>query len=370
MFALPVAAQHVQPMFGKMLEGLVFLSQARQALAAQDRAAEITAVVTKTVLVMARAAEFAASNSMDTFVHMAEPYLSYFYAHILAQPNAEHAESKLTVIALNFLHRLVGSSSGDVRKLVQQFFSSSGEVNALISTLMTHFLPLTPSDLCDWQEDPVEFYNQEDQASAELSTRVAAERLLLALVSRVPSVVPHLLELIQQSASVSSASATDDNAMLQLVLQKEALLHSVGVCAMYLAEAMPSLNAAPNSFSFARWYTSTLTQELSAMEQVTCGAILRRRIVWLVGEWVQNDELPPQALCVVLGDTMRMLCDKDTVVRLTACDVLRNVFRARRHATILDSASVYSQALPKIIAAMFALQESLQDVEMAKEVFL
>ena len=101
---------------------------------------------------------------------------------------------------------------------------------------------------------------------------------------------------------------------LQGVVQKEAIYCAIGRCCHKLKEVIP----------FAEWAQKILVAEATSTNPTY--PILKRRIAWLIGQWVSssmtsaNNPTLWELLVHLLGDRSQ---GTDAVVRLTAVEALR-----------------------------------------------
>ncbi|KAH6915318.1 ran binding protein 11 [Coprinopsis sp. MPI-PUGE-AT-0042] len=182
-------------------------------------------------------------------------------------------------------------------------------VENAVQLLITRFMPLNPSDLEEWMSDPEEWLNEEDRDNEqwEFEIRACSERVLMQLCEKFPEwVTPLLMSTFQTVVSQPSES-------LDSILQREALYCAIGRCAIRLKDQLP----------FNNWLEQSLAAE--ARSQNPSYPIIKRRIAWVIGQWVSLQCASPnnpriwEILVLLLQDRGP---GSDTVVRLTATTAL------------------------------------------------
>ncbi|KIM90936.1 hypothetical protein PILCRDRAFT_1173 [Piloderma croceum F 1598] len=188
--------------------------------------------------------------------------------------------------------------------LSQQF------VEDAVKLLVTRFIPLNPADLENWMSGPEEWVNFEDKENEqwEYELRPCGERVLMTLCHQYNDYVVPLLETTFKQLV---GQPTVD---LSSVIQKEALYCAIGRCASRLKDVIP----------FNEWLEHSLVPE--ARETNPNFPIIKRRIAWLMGQWIGNDCSPannPRVWDVLVHLLQDRGPGTDAVVRLTAAVALR-----------------------------------------------
>lgn len=190
-----------------------------------------------------------------------------------------------------------------------------------------------------WQDNPEEYAAPED-ATGKLymfSKRASVEGAFLALVHELQlEAVPIITRLIN---SIEVTNVTSD---VHSLLVKEAILNATGLAAFDLYQ----------HFNFESWFHTHLINELSITDNRY--RIVRRRIVWLIGNWVPIKFDP--AYYPALYQTLLPILhpNEDLVIRLTAAESLRQV--------IDDVNFVVDSFSPFVPDTMQLLLKLLQDV--------
>ncbi|PFH52845.1 hypothetical protein AMATHDRAFT_1887 [Amanita thiersii Skay4041] len=223
-------------------------------------------------------------------------------------------------------------------------------VETAVKVLITSFMPLNPSDLDNWVNDPEEWVNIEDKENDqwEYEIRPCSERVLVQLSNQFEEVVTPLL------VSTFNEIATQLPVNLSSVLQKEALYCALGRCAQHLRNTIP----------FDQWLHETLS--LEAQSRDPNSPIIKRRIAWLLGKWMSDS-------CASVKDPKvweilaHLLKDRgagtDTVVRLTAATALRECID-----TIDFDADVFAPFLPSIISELVMLMSEADTMESKRRI--
>ncbi|KAF8351332.1 armadillo-type protein [Amanita rubescens] len=183
-------------------------------------------------------------------------------------------------------------------------------VENAVRALISRFMPLNPSDLETWMNDPEEWVNLEDQENDqwEYEIRPCSERVLVQLSNQFSEFVTPLL------VATFNDVAAQVPADLASTVQKEALYCAIGRCAQRLKDVIP----------FNEWLHQTLTAEAHSTSPMY--PIIKRRIAWVIGKWISESCYTPKDP-KVWETLVHLLQDRDagsdTVVRLTAATALR-----------------------------------------------
>ncbi|KAI0375701.1 ARM repeat-containing protein [Pilatotrama ljubarskyi] len=223
-------------------------------------------------------------------------------------------------------------------------------VEDAVKILVTRFIPLNPSDLEGWMEDPEEWVNAEEKENDqwEYELRPCAERVLMTLASQYPQYVRPLIEMtFKQVVGQSSME-------LPAIIQKEALYCAVGRCAIRLKECIP----------FEQWLNTTLVAE----SQVTNHdyAIVKRRIAWLLGKLVSDECLAannPKLWQVLVHLLQDQGPGSDAVVRLTAAIAIRECVDSLKF-----DPDVFAPFLPAVVSSLVRLTAEADTLESKRRI--
>ncbi|TKA55315.1 hypothetical protein B0A53_02239 [Rhodotorula sp. CCFEE 5036] len=172
--------------------------------------------------------------------------------------------TRLVVQALLLIKAMLGDWDGTSALPVSPDF-----VQQFAEVLITRMLPLRQEDLQKWEQDPEEWMNEEEQDRWEYDLRPCAEYVLKALLSaHREQLGPNMAALLQQ---VSTPQNMDD------LLLKEAVYTAIGRSPSDLEKYI----------DFNQWLEGTLSAECAGTDSAY--RIIRRRIAWLLGNWVGED---------------------------------------------------------------------------------
>ncbi|KAJ8297055.1 Importin-11 [Rhodotorula toruloides] len=245
--------------------------------------------------------------------------------------------TRLVVQALLLVKSLLGDWDGRA-----PLDPPEGFVEQFTDLLVKQLLPLRQDDLEKWQEDPEEWMNEEEMERWEFDLRPCAENVLKALASvQREKVGPILVQLLQ---SVANPQTMDE------LLLKEAVYTAVGRSPSELEPYIP----------FEDWLRNTLAAECAGTDPTY--RIIRRRVAWLLGQWVGEDiagSSRPQ-IYSLLVHLLGRNDSTDTAIRLTAARSL-----AKCDTWDFDR-TVFVPLLPKAIEEIVQLlsEVSLTDSKM------
>ncbi|KDR15146.1 importin-11 [Zootermopsis nevadensis] len=189
---------------------------------------------------------------------------------------------------------------------IKMTFFTADTLTEMCRKLVTHYFLLTRDDLELWDSDPESFATDEGGESWKYSLRPCTESLFLALFHEFRvTLSPVLLEMIQNNHALVSPSD------LSAILRKDAVYNAVGLAAFDLYDEV----------NFDQWFSTTLTQELNVKGDNY--RVIRRRVVWLIGQWT-GVKLSPELRPALYAGTLPLLQgDEDMAVRLTASNTLK-----------------------------------------------
>lgn len=193
--------------------------------------------------------------------------------------------------------------------VLREFFTSE-RLGFIMDKLIMHYFLLTPTEIEQWEEDPENYVTDEGGDSWKYAIRSCTEAFYLALYQKYhPILCQQLIVYVQKSQSIQLTPASE----VQDILIKESIYNAVGLTAFHLFDDV----------DFDTWFTSQLVYELKI--QGSNFRILRKRIIWMVGQWTGvkfSKDLRPavyEACLELLQPT------EDLVVRLTASKTLKTI---------------------------------------------
>ncbi|KAK4057588.1 hypothetical protein OIO90_001233 [Microbotryomycetes sp. JL221] len=138
--------------------------------------------------------------------------------------------------------------------------------------LILKLLPLRIDDLERWNDDPEEWINEEEDDRYEFELRPCAEHVLKQLLAQHGQLLaPNLFQMLQQTSSGKN---------MENLLIKEGIYYAIGQNSNFL----------PSSIDFDSWLENTLIPEATGTDSDE--RIIRRRIAWLVGNFISEDLTP------------------------------------------------------------------------------
>ncbi|KAH8384850.1 hypothetical protein KR093_010102, partial [Drosophila rubida] len=190
----------------------------------------------------------------------------------------------------------------------QSKFFSVERVTYLCEKIVTHYFLLTQDELAEWQLDP-EGYGQDDGGGDawKYELRPCVETLYFTCFTQHSSVmINEVLKFVRRAQQLQLTEASD----LKAILLKDAIYNAVGQAAFHFF----------NKLDFGAWLTSQLLAELRI--EAPNFRILRRRIIWLVGNWV-GVQLPRELRPVAYEACLHLLRpEEDMPIRLAAARTL------------------------------------------------
>ncbi|MCO5560305.1 hypothetical protein L7F22_013917 [Adiantum nelumboides] len=218
--------------------------------------------------------------------------------------------------------RVVGSSTtlqdmketlGRKAEAIKKSLLDNQRVLLLCEVLVRRYFVLTATDLEEWDHDAEAYYHEHDMVQWKDKLRPCAESLYLVLFEKYREILaPLVVQILKQaSEDCPPAVAGTEIEITQKLLLKEAAYNAVGVANFDLH----------HSVDFESWFKGTLVQELR--NRHSNARILRRRVAWLLGQWVnkiEGDVRKP-----VYASLIDLLADGDLAVQLAACRSLSHL---------------------------------------------
>ncbi|EDO30947.1 predicted protein [Nematostella vectensis] len=171
------------------------------------------------------------------------------------------------------------------------FFTPS-VLTEIINRIIMHYFLLNHNELDNWESDPEDYINEEVGESWRYQLRPSIENLYLTLFAEYRSIVtPVVVNLIK---TVQASPDTED---MNVLLQKDAVYTAAGLASYNLFEEL----------DFDNWFTYHLRREMH--NKSPRFKLLRRRVPWLVGQWV-NVKLTA-SVRPLLYESLLLLMQKD-----------------------------------------------------------
>ncbi|KAH8233243.1 hypothetical protein KR026_005864 [Drosophila bipectinata] len=223
-------------------------------------------------------------------------------------------------------------------------FFTAERVTYICEKIVTHYFLLTQQELEEWQQDP-EGYDQDDGGGDawKYALRPSVETLYFTCFTQHSQVmVQEVLRFVRRAQQLQLTADSD----LKAILLKDAIYNAVGQAAFHFF----------NKLDFGAWLTSQLLAELRI--EAPNFRILRRRIIWLVGNWV-GVQLPRELRPVAYEACLHLLRrQEDMPTRLAA---------ARTLNLLIDDFEFMPEAFhpyfPSLFEALFMLLHEAEECD-------
>jgi hypothetical protein len=164
---------------------------------------------------------------------------------------------------------------------------------------------MSDEDLAMWEEEPENFVKDQELDSSE-TIKCAAEMLFTALLENFQSRLAPFIVQYTSAVLKETFGSFDKNKLLL----RESCYNALGWGSYYLYDLIP----------FDEWYKSLLCKELEVRD--TRYRVIRRRVCWLLGKWVEKIE-SEEIHKSVYGNIIILLQENDIVLRLSALLTLK-----------------------------------------------
>jgi hypothetical protein len=273
-----------------------------------------------------------AQHSLDARGHlifegMTVQALSFFSKVLIAPAYQSKAGMVYSAaMGLKFDHQKTEAVKAQLGKVFEPDY-----LTKLATLLITRFLVLRDDDLQSWQDTPEEFLADEQLMRADDKIRPATEVLMTNLFKRFPSVIVELcVQMVRESfqAPLLTQCPPRGSPQYQHMLVKEALYLVVGLGSFELEELFPKAG-----LDFNRWYMQVISKEINCSDPGLM--ILRRRAMWMVGEWV--GQIPDPMKPPLYQDVCALLSQPDLVVRVTTASALQRMVEDMSFVNFVDT---------------------------------
>jgi hypothetical protein len=222
----------------------------------------------------------------------------------------------------------------------------------LCEVLVRRYFLLKPVDLEEWVQDSELFHHEQDLVQAKDKLRPCAEALYLALFeSHRELLAPVVVSILEQASDGCPPSAPGtDIRITPALLLKEASYNAVGAAYYDLHDYI----------DFKSWWEGALVHEMSNLHPN--GRILRRKVAWLVGKWV--NKIKGELRKPVYTALMRLLADGDLAVQLAVCFSLQN---------LIDDVHFYEEEfveyVPTCLGLLIQFMQNAQEFDSKLQIF-
>ncbi|PLW18863.1 hypothetical protein PCASD_16799 [Puccinia coronata f. sp. avenae] len=225
---------------------------------------------------------------------------------------------------------------------------TSNQSTELAMTIIQKLLKIQAHSLQFWNEDS-EAYDNEEDCSLENRTfdvRSCAANVLTALLSGYPHEISNVI--LHLCSDLYSQDQTD----LPTLLQYESIYFGIGLAAHHFAQAA-------SGFNLNEWITLKFMPVLCQTE--ASGAILRRRIAWVLGQFAKQDlDRTVQSSIYVALRCLLENPSNDLAVKLATCRALKataNWETAEAESdTILPHLEIFIQQISRLLNSVENLE--------------
>lgn len=158
----------------------------------------------------------------------------------------------------------------EIRSSLETFFTEE-RLSYICEKIITHYFILTQIELDLWLEDPEEFAQDDSGGDTwKYALRPCVETLFAAFFTSYQSQMSaEVVKYIQKAQQIQLSANSD----IKDILLKDAIYNAAGQSSLHLF----------NELDFDAWFSGQLLNELK-IDSINF-RILRRRIIWLLGEW-------------------------------------------------------------------------------------
>lgn len=207
--------------------------------------------------------------------------------------------------AIARMEELKISFSQQAQTILENFMNSE-RIVLLCKSLIQRYFILTSKDLDQWDRDPESFYREDNLVQWNEKLRPCAEAVYLTMFEKYREVMaPLIVEILKQ---VTDNCLPMEAGVLSDILLKDAVYAAVGYSHYELS----------NYLSFKAWFGGALSLDLHNIS--SNGRIIRRRVAWLLGQWVS--EIKDDIKIQIYASLLTLLRDNDLAVKLAACKSL------------------------------------------------
>ncbi|KAG5186194.1 armadillo-type protein, partial [Tribonema minus] len=264
--------------------------------------------------------------------------------------------------------KMAGSAGGDspinaetataIRQALDAFWTPA-RISQLCEWTIRHLLPLSPSDLQYWSDDPEAFVLEQDSLDVTESLRVAGEHLFLGMVESPDhgrQVVGIVEDMLTASAPQQLEAFATTSGITDTVFLVDALYLAVGLATMSLSGDMLRI-----------WVQEVLGPGTRRMlAATTAPPLLLRRALWAVG-CVANHLTAPIAadvaslVAAVLGGGA---AQGDAAVQLAALSTLHGIVEQ----WVYDPSEALVPALGPLLDGLFSVLGRMRELEPRQQV--
>ncbi|EFP85369.2 uncharacterized protein PGTG_11538 [Puccinia graminis f. sp. tritici CRL 75-36-700-3] len=225
----------------------------------------------------------------------------------------------------------------------------------LAMTILQRLLKLQPHSLQFWNEDSEAYDNEEDCSleNRSFDVRSCSANVLTGLLCCYPHEISNVILHLY-----SDLHAQDPND-LPTLLQYESIYFGIGLAAHHFAQAS-------SGFNLDNWITQKFMPVLCQTE--TSGAILRRRIAWVLGQFAKQDlDCKLQSSVYVALSCLLENPSNDIAVKLATCRALKATANWEAVEPEPDTILPHLEMFIKQISGLLSSVENLESQKILTE---
>jgi len=198
----------------------------------------------------------------------------------------------------------------EAKQLAAKFYNEQN-LTVLVRFLIRDYLQLGARELEAWESSPEEYISEEQQEVWKYDIRPCSEVLLLSLVHHYQAaLVPLLVNMVSEVQNSILPACVNEGELSSNVLIADAVLNAIGLTSYELSDQV----------DFDSWFQSTL---MPLMASKTTSKILKRRVSWLISQWVCVKFAPERRPALYELVLKMMSGGEDLVVRLESAMLLK-----------------------------------------------
>jgi importin-11 len=246
--------------------------------------------------------------------------------------------------------------SAEEAKHIRDSIINKDFLREFVRLLVSQFFVLRVQDMEDWEDDPEEFVSTDYESEPFLRVRSGAHEVFSNVVDKhTDTVGPMVVDVLKFALSQSPPTCDPPeigSTQYQHMCFKEAVYQAMGLKHFQLE---PAFKAA--GFHFGSFFSSTLVHELSSQHPHL--KIIRRRVMWLIGQWVEAipNELRRQTYTVV----NKQLCAPDLAERLSASGTLFSLVSDMNYRTTVEQCV---PLFPDLVKNLFATAKDCRSLNL------
>ncbi|CAM9530691.1 unnamed protein product [Ectocarpus sp. 12 AP-2014] len=259
----------------------------------------------------------------------------------------------------------------EISSVMVDFFTKE-RVEALLGLLLEGYLPLTPEELGDWEDQPEDYYLLQDSLEARESVRVSAQQVYMALLEASGNNVGGVL-----AAAVANMLSQGVQEQIETCRQTTISPQVLACDALYLCAGLGAYTVKQH-FDFHAWFQAFLGPALEALVATmqdralqtpaasgSCGPmVLLRRLMWLLGCWAEQIPASLRPALVQATANVMKATEADMVIRLSALSALRSLLSLWD----LDPEQCLGPALGWLVPALYAMFKDVREIDNRQEV--